>query len=100
MNHAYTLFPNSTEEQKVISLLKKKGKEGFDLFYDTYSASLYRLSLNITRNESMAEEVLENTCIFIWQNIHSYHPSEGRFGIWLVYIVEQEAFKKMSSTRS
>jgi DNA-directed RNA polymerase specialized sigma24 family protein len=97
MNSAYTLSPSSETEQKIIFLLKKKGKEGFDLLYDTYSVNLYTLCLNITGSKTMAEEVLENTCLFIWQNIHAYHPSEGSFGVWLVGIVKQEASKKMNS---
>jgi hypothetical protein len=44
----------------------------------------------------MTLEVLENTFIFIWENISSYTPSKGRFNIWLVGIVKQEAFKKIS----
>ena len=94
MIHACTLPQSSITEQKMISLLIKKEKEGFDLLYDTYSASLYLISLTITRNETMASQVLENTFIFIWKNIDAYNPSKGRFGIWLVWIVKQEAFKR------
>jgi RNA polymerase sigma-70 factor (ECF subfamily) len=100
MNRDYTLPQTSIAQQKMISLLKKKQKEGFDLLYDTYSASLYLISFNITGNEVLASEVLENTCIFIWKNIGSYTSSNGRFSVWLVGIVKQEALKKMHSAIS
>jgi RNA polymerase sigma-70 factor (ECF subfamily) len=96
MIHAYTLSQTSVADQKIISLLEKKQREGFDLLYDTYSAPLYIISLHITGSEAMTLEVLENTFIFIWENISSYTPSKGRFNIWLVGIVKQEAFKKIS----
>jgi RNA polymerase sigma-70 factor (ECF subfamily) len=97
MISVYTLPQTSIAEQKMISLLREKQKEGFDLLYDTYSAPLYIISLNITGNKTKALEVLENTFIFIWKNICSYTPAKGRFGIWLVWITKQEAFKKTSS---
>jgi RNA polymerase sigma-70 factor (ECF subfamily) len=100
MMRACTLPQTSIAEEQMISLLRKKGEEGFDMLYDTYSAVLYLISLNITGNETIASEVLEDTFIFIWKNIDSYTPSKGRFGIWLVGITKQEAFKKTNSPTS
>lgn len=100
MIHAYTLHQISLAQQEIICLVKKKQRDGFDLLYDTYSATLYTISLNILDNETMALEVMENTFIFIWKNIDSYTPSKGSFGVWLVWIVKQEASKKTSSSIS
>jgi DNA-directed RNA polymerase specialized sigma24 family protein len=93
MIHAYALPQIRTAEQQVVSLLKSKHKEGFELFYETYSKFIYIISLRITGNTSLAMQALENTCIYIWKNIDSYTPSNCSFGVWLVWIVKQEAFK-------
>jgi RNA polymerase sigma-70 factor (ECF subfamily) len=79
------------DQQEIICLLKNKEKEGFDRLYDTYSAALYKLSLHITRDAKLAQQVLENSFIFIWKNINTYTPSQISFGVWLVSIVKQEA---------
>lgn len=100
MIHANALPQIRTDEQQIVSLLKDKRKEGFELLYDRYSKSLYIISLHITGNTSKAVQVLENTFIYIWKNIDSYTPATSSFGVWLVWIVKQEAFKLPRSTIS
>ncbi|MDO1451585.1 sigma factor [Rhodocytophaga aerolata] len=100
MSHSYTLHQISLAEQKIVSLLKDKNKEGFELLYDTYSKSLYTLSLHLTSNSSVAEQVMENTFIYIWKNIDSFLPARSSFGVWLVCIVKGEAIKLIGSTKS
>ena len=93
MIHAYTLPLPSTAEQEIVCLLEEKQKEGFDLLYDTYSKSLYTISLHLTGNSLVAEKVMENSFIYIWKNINSYSPASGSLGVWLAGIVKGEAFK-------
>ncbi|QHT65310.1 hypothetical protein GXP67_00785 [Rhodocytophaga rosea] len=80
-------------QQEIISLIKNKEKEGFDRLYDTYSVALYKLSLHITSDDKLAQQVLENSFVFIWKNIDTYTPSQISFGVWLISIVKQEANK-------
>lgn len=84
---------STLEQQELIALLKNKEKEGFDRLYDTYSVALYKLSLYITCDDKLAQQVLENSLIFIWRNINTYNPSQISFGLWLISIVKHEAAK-------
>ena len=93
MSYSYTLPQTSTAEQKIVSLLKDKRKDGFELLYTIYSKSLYTVSLHLTGNSLVAEQVMENSFIYIWKNIDSYTPARGSFGVWLVWIVKGEVFK-------
>lgn len=100
MIHSYTLDEGSTADQKIVSLLKDKRKEGFEMLYDIYSKSLYTISLHLAGNSFMAEQVMENTFLYIWNNIDSYTPAKSSFGVWLVWIVKRQASKLNRSFKS
>jgi hypothetical protein len=43
--------------------------------YDTYAPILYGFALKIVHNEPLAEEILQQSLIYIWKEAH-IHPSE------------------------
>lgn len=90
----FTLPVPGLFQQEMISLLKNKDKEGFDILYDSYSAALYGVGLHITEDEELAEQIVENTFIFIWNNIDKYNPLETSFDVWIFSIVRREASNK------
>jgi RNA polymerase sigma-70 factor (ECF subfamily) len=87
----FTLPLPSLFQQKMITLLKNKDKEGFDILYDCYSNVTYGVGLHITEDEELAEQIVENTFIFIWNNIDKYNPSQTSFDVWIFSIVRGQA---------
>ena len=73
-----------------LSALKRKEKGTFAKLVDAHSDQIYRLALKMLANEQDAEDVLQETFIKAYNNIHTF---EGRSKIstWLYRIALNES---------
>jgi RNA polymerase sigma-70 factor, ECF subfamily len=77
-----TIEQAQTEQSLVLSL-KAGSKEAIARLYDAYSAALYGIISRIVVSENLAEEVLQDTFVKIWNNIESYDASKGTLFTWM-----------------
>jgi len=65
--------------------------------YDRYSASLYGVILRIVKDESAAEEVMQDCFVKIWYSFPQYNSDKGRLFTWLATISRHVAIDKIRS---
>jgi RNA polymerase sigma-70 factor (ECF subfamily) len=75
-----------TSEVALVERLRDHDPEGLEAAYDRYSAVVYSLLLRITRDQSVAEDLVQELFIRIWNQINSFDPSKGAFGVWILSI--------------
>ena len=75
--------------------LIKKDRKSYDYLYDKYSAKLYGIALNITQKADIAEDVLQETFIKVYKNVHKFDDSRGSFAAWLINICRNGAIDKI-----
>ena len=68
-----------------------------DYLYDHYSAALYGVILRVVKNDEIAEEVLQDVFMKIWNRFGSYDPGKGRLFTWMVNIARHQAIDKTRS---
>jgi RNA polymerase sigma-70 factor (ECF subfamily) len=85
------------EEEDLIRLLAGREKQGIEILYDNYSAALYGVIQRIVVSDEIAEEVLQETFLKIWNNFAQYDPSKGRLFTWMVNICRNLAIDKVRS---
>jgi RNA polymerase sigma-70 factor (ECF subfamily) len=84
-------------EKDLILLLKKKDKRGIDYLYDNYSSALYGVILRIVKTEDLAEEVMQDCFLKIWEKIEMYDDSKGKLFTWIISIARNLALDKLRS---
>ncbi|MBX9853177.1 MAG: sigma-70 family RNA polymerase sigma factor [Cytophagaceae bacterium] len=84
-------------EKNLISLLKKKDQRGIEYLYDNYSSALYGVILRIVKSEAIAEEVLQDSFVKIWEKIDMYDESKGRLYTWILNLTRNLALDKLRS---
>ena len=67
----------------MMALIREGKREGFDLLYANYAAPLYGLLFRMTRDKSVAENLLEVTFVSICNNFHEYNTGTSFCG-WLL----------------
>ena len=63
----------------------------FSKVYEMYSKAIYGVVISFVRDENLAEEVLQDVFIKVWNNSNSYTSTKGRFYTWLLNIARNTA---------
>lgn len=85
------------QPDKLIELLQKKDQKAFSKLYEMYAESTYGIIYNIVLDTDLAEEILQDVFIKIWEKAESYSPSKGRFFTWVLNIARNASIDKLRS---
>ncbi|HET8828226.1 MAG TPA: sigma-70 family RNA polymerase sigma factor [Pelobium sp.] len=85
------------EEPELVIALKQQKKIGADALYDMYSASLLGIIQRVIADQEIAEDVLQEGLVKIWNSIQQYDPSKGRLFTWMVNVVRNLSIDKVRS---
>lgn len=85
------------KEEELVAQLKAKNKDALSYLYDHYSAALNGVVLRILKNEDLAEEILQDVFLKIWNRIDSYDPGKGRLFTWMLNLARNQAIDKTRS---
>jgi RNA polymerase sigma-70 factor (ECF subfamily) len=84
-------------DEEILTLLQNKDKRGVSNLYRQHAQLLYGLILRIVKVEHVAENVLQDVFLKVWQNIDNYAPSKGRFLAWVVNIARNASIDVLRS---
>ncbi|MEO7991864.1 MAG: sigma-70 family RNA polymerase sigma factor [Chryseolinea sp.] len=77
--------------------LKAKDKSALEYLYDNYSGALYGVIFRILKKEEIAEEVLQDVFLKIWDRFENYDASKGKLFTWLLNVTRNQAIDKTRS---
>ena len=85
------------QPDKLILQLKQKNEVAFSQIYDMYSENIFGIINTIVNDVEVAEEVLQDVFIKVWDKSESYSSEKGRFFTWLLNISRNAAIDKVRS---
>ena len=65
--------------------------------YDHYAGALYGVIIRIVKKETVAEEVLQDVFIKVWERFNSYDAGKGKLFTWMLNIARNQAIDKIRS---
>lgn len=91
-------------EQDLVSGLRQKSQQSLNYLYDNYSAALYGVIFRVVNHQEVAEEVLQDVFLKIWNKVEGYDPTKGKLFTWMLNIARNQAIdrtrsKEISKTR-
>jgi RNA polymerase sigma factor (sigma-70 family) len=81
----------------LIARLLSKDKVALEYLYDHYSGALYGAIYRIIRKEEIAEEVLQDVFLKIWDKIENYDAAKGRLFTWMLNMAKNSSIDKTRS---
>ncbi|HXI01069.1 MAG TPA: sigma-70 family RNA polymerase sigma factor [Sphingobacteriaceae bacterium] len=84
-------------ESELLTALEGRERIASEALYDMYSASLYGVIHRIIQSEEIAEDLLQDTFVKIWNSFPSFDSSKGRLFTWMVNIARNLAIDKIRS---
>jgi len=83
--------------KELVTSLREGRPKSIETLYDNYAGSLYGVILKITPDQTLAQDILQETFVKIWRNIDSYNPDQSRLFTWMMRIARNTAINKVQS---
>jgi RNA polymerase sigma-70 factor (ECF subfamily) len=87
------------DDQALVSRLKQREASAMATLYDRFGGLLYSVIYRAVRDQSTAEDLVQETFFRIWNRIHTFDGEKGRLEAWLVTIARNRAFDYLRSVR-
>jgi RNA polymerase sigma-70 factor (ECF subfamily) len=73
-------------EVELVSLLRRQDRNAFSYLYDNYAPALNGVIYKMVEDSQLAEDILQEVFVKIWNNFESYDSKKGRLFTWMVQI--------------
>lgn len=70
-----------------------------EALYDRYFRQCYALAVRILSNPAMAEEVVQEVFLKVWQSPQSFDQQRGRFASWLLSVVHHRCIDEVRKNK-
>ena len=87
----------SLTEEDLVRALKGKETIAIQALYDMYSGALLGVISRIIQQQEVAEDLLQETFIKIWNSADSYDSSKGRLFTWMINLARNLSIDKLRS---
>jgi RNA polymerase sigma factor (sigma-70 family) len=87
----------SLSEEELVNALKRQDTIAIKALYDMYSGALLGVISRIVLHTEVAEDLLQETFVKIWNSAGGYDSSKGRLFTWMMNIARNLSIDKLRS---
>lgn len=84
-------------EEEIVSALLRRDRDAVGILYDKYSAFLFGIISRIVHSAEIAEDLLQEVFVRVWENIKGYDSSKSKLITWMANISRNLAIDKIRS---
>lgn len=85
------------QQDFLITQLQEGNEKAFEKIYQLYSKSIFGVIFAILKDEKLAEEVLQDVFLKVWEKAPTYEASKGRFFTWILNIARNASLDQLRS---
>lgn len=82
-------------QAELARLLKARDKQAFSYLYDNYHKALFLIIYRIVKQQELAEDVLQNVFLKIWNGIGSYDAEKSQLYTWMLNVARNAAIDSL-----
>ncbi len=86
------------DERALIARLKSRDPQALAELYDRYGRIAYSLVLRVVHDRAIAEDLVQETFLRVWNRVHSVDSEKGAIGPWLLAIARNRAIDYLRSS--
>ena len=84
-------------EDELVWSLQQQDQQAFSYLYDNYAAALNGIIFRMVNNKELAEDILQEAFVKIWNNFAGYDKSKGRLFTWMLNLTRNLAIDTLRS---
>jgi RNA polymerase sigma-70 factor, ECF subfamily len=89
----------SDDEAQLVRSLQERDPVAMENFYQRYGSLTYSLAVRIVRNMAVAEDVVQETFLRIWNQIGSFDQKKGSLKPWVMAVARNRAIDHLRSAK-
>ena len=89
----------ATDEEILVGRLLARDEQALRILHDRYARNLLAVIMRLVRDESLAQDVLQEGLLKVWLSIGSYDAGRGRLFTWMVRVCCNQAIDALRSPR-
>jgi RNA polymerase sigma-70 factor (ECF subfamily) len=82
-------------DPELLARTAARDREAFAAFYDRYAARVFGLALHVLRNQTDAEDVLQETFLQVWRQAGRFDPARGCAESWVLLLARSRAVDRL-----
>ena len=88
---------NAEVDPELVRRLKNREPQAMAELYDRYGRLTYALIFRIVRNGAVAEDLVQETFLRVWNRVHAFDQERGSFGPWILAVARNRAIDYLRS---
>jgi RNA polymerase sigma-70 factor (ECF subfamily) len=85
-------------DTELILRLQRRDPQALAELYDRYGRIAYSLILRIVRDAGIAEDLVQETFLRVWNRVHGFDAEKGAIGPWLLAVARNRAIDYLRSS--
>src|SRR5262249_7819060 len=85
-------------DAELITRLQRRDPQALAELYDRYGRLAYSLILRVVRDVGVAEDLVQETFLRIWNRVQGFDAEKGSVGPWLMAVARNRAIDYLRST--
>src|SRR5689334_17423885 len=85
------------EDPELARRLKNRDPNAMAELYDRYGRLTFALIFRVVRNEGVAEDLVQETFLRVWNRVHGFDHEKGALGPWVLAVARNRAIDYLRS---
>ena len=88
---------SAEHDEDLARRLQRRDPEAMADLYDRFGRLAWSLIVAIVRDAAVAEDLVQETFLRVWNRVHAFEPGRGALGPWLLAIARNRAIDHLRS---
>src|SRR5947208_2277283 len=87
----------AASDTELIERLQRRDPQALAELYDRYGKLVYSVILRIVRDAAIAEDLVQETFLRVWNRVQGFDAGKGSIGPWLLAVARNRAIDYLRS---
>src|SRR5580704_13530939 len=85
-------------DPELVARLQRRDPQALAELYDRYGRLVYSLIVRVVRDGAIAEDLVQETFLRVWNRVHGFDGDKGSIGPWLLAVARNRAIDYLRSS--